>query len=396
MFILAKTRSGVSLPDVISTTVNAADGKHQGVLTVAFEDVDTVHMVGYGLGVWGSTTSSNSLPPTPFFEDKLQITVFAAGALPSPSTSSPGQTQTATIPSELASPASSVTVVTLASSSQSSGTGDQAQGPPKEDSMTSSGFGLADDNGGSFPTTPAPTTPDDAHSSASSHVNPPEMQHQSNIAVIIGASLGALALVILSFVMILRYRRRKQGGNWRIKRADKLHGEDMIERRGGNQLEKKAIVNNRDSAFEPLSSTTPAPLIASCGDDDVTSALFSASHSRRDSKSTLDHTIYTLAETESGTEATSTIELTSTEITHEYIRPRTDRQMEIEGKIFEIQGQIIRLNDRSRSSTDRSSTPMSMDSEMLKLRERVGRLREIQGEEWAMELTEEVPLEMVD
>ncbi|KAL0062842.1 hypothetical protein AAF712_010297 [Marasmius tenuissimus] len=263
-------------------------------------------------------------------------------------------------------------------------------------------LGVANSN--SFPIAATPTTPDGGNfslkpgSPQSSYPSGDEAsgsKNQSNIGAIIGATIGALVLFILSLFLIFHYRRQNVGKYWRPRKAQNFHGESMTQRREESQLEQKAIPNNRDSTFQPLSSTTPAPLIVNYGDDNVSTAS-DASHSRRDSRSTLDHTIYTISETESGKEVTSTLELASTEITHEYIRPRTDRQMEIERKIFELQGQIIRLNDQSRSSMNRSSTPMSMDPEMLKLRERVARLTELQGEEWAMELTEKVPLEMLD
>ncbi|KAL0062827.1 hypothetical protein AAF712_010281 [Marasmius tenuissimus] len=399
MFILGYNHPGLTHPVLLSTIVNTSVDVTRGVLTATFDHVAILHIDAYDLNP--SIPPSGSPLPA-FTVNVFDIDVLAAStssetSSPSAGMSAPGQAQmtgssqrTSTVQTSTPSPLSTTAVTGSVVSTQNFGSSDSTV--PGVASL----LGVA--NGGS------PTTPDTEHSALNpglpqssypSDDKPSGSKHQSNIAATIGATIGALAFLIFGPFLILHYRRRNEGRYWRPGRARAFHGESMIQRREENQLERKTIRNNRDSTFEPLSSTTPAPLIVNYGDVNV-SAASDASHSRGDSGSTLDHTLYTNPETESGKEATSTLELASTEITHEYIRPRTDRQMEIERKIFELQGQIIRLNDQSRSSMNRSSTPMSMDPEVLNLRERVARLTELRGEEWAMELAEKVPLEMLD
>ncbi|KAL0062843.1 hypothetical protein AAF712_010299 [Marasmius tenuissimus] len=442
--LLAKTHIDIGIVDpsiVITTTVET-----QGLLSLNFINVGTNSIVGYDLDhvSYDSIVKQVKPPPSPFFNDGPQITVFEAGFSPpppkttglSPPGGSPTGKPTQTGP-EPPRNTPSIRTLTTASPATLTGTGADAAtdagtgivtGPPSVSPTSNTPSGSASSNrgsptigrsgtgrlsmpdtsslpnGGGRSSTASGTPPADEGRPGSPQSSnppsggvPPDSKRHMSIGTIIGAILGTLAFIVL-LLFLFCCRRRIRQRNWPV-RPGTFYGEKMIKRREEDQIERKGIADRRASNSGLLSAATSALHIA--GEvDDSTSTVSGASSSRRDSEATFerpDYTIYTISEVGSSeVDATSTIEPASTEIAHEYITPRTDRQMEIEWKIFELQGQIIRLSDRSKSSEIVPSTPISIDLEMLKLREKVVRLRELQDEEWAREVTDEVPFEMLD
>ncbi|KAF9258709.1 hypothetical protein L218DRAFT_1004755 [Marasmius fiardii PR-910] len=110
-----------------------------------------------------------------------------------------------------------------------------------------------------------------------------------------------------------------------------------------------------------------------------------------------DYTIYTITESDSANESYAASEFTSTVEPSEYYyyggaAPRTDRQMDIEKRIFQLQGQLIDLLDRTRSTDSIPSIPSTIGE----VRDRIKKLRELQEGEWAREICDEPPAEMLD
>ncbi|KAL0057860.1 hypothetical protein AAF712_015481 [Marasmius tenuissimus] len=73
---------------------------------------------------------------------------------------------------------------------------------------------------------------------------------------------------------------------------------------------------------------------------------------------------------------------------------RTDRQMQIEQKIMELHGQLITLNERARSPDSNASEPRS-DTQMSETRERIEKLRGLMNGDWAREVDDEIPAEVL-
>ncbi|KAJ8091150.1 hypothetical protein PM082_024578 [Marasmius tenuissimus] len=362
--------AGIITPSVTVDTTNT-----QGVLTFTFPDGGkTKSMVAYDLDhvEYNSLVKVAQPRPSFFFDDTRQITVLAPGSSPPRTTSS---TSGRTIPTITESQFATAGLTTF-----------EAGNMPHE------GDTAGPESGKSTPLSSAPPQSDESPQS-----RPPPAKRQ-DIATIIGATIGSLASIILILFFIFCCRRQGRHGRSLLpEKPETFHGEKMIKKRAENPLKQRDTAHRRDSYPEASLTTTFVPRSPRCFDDNG-SASSSISASERISEATFessDYTSYTISETESEADVISTIKSTSTEITHEYITPRTDRQMEIERKIFELQSQMIRLSDRSGSSEIDSPTPMSMDPEIIKLRERIVRLEELRGEGWAMELTEEVPLEML-
>ncbi|KAK1235856.1 hypothetical protein PQX77_000906 [Marasmius sp. AFHP31] len=379
-------------------------GQTQGVLTFTFTFPDsgkTKYMVAYDLDRVEYDSLVKVVRPRPFVSYERQIIVLTADpslprAISSSSTGSitPGQT----LPTSTVSQSSiSSTPGSRTSAIPSSPT--VTVGSPDQDSRSAL-EGPSTFRTGNVPvqsdTFPEAGSEGGETTSDSSQSQPPPAKG-SDIATIIGATLGSLASIILILFFIFCCRRQGKH-SLLIEKSENFQGERMIKRREENQLQQKDIAHSKD--FDPEAPMTTMFAPHSSGHVDDTSSTFSgASDSERASETTLeshDYTIHTISESRNEPDVTSTIESTSTEITHEYITPRADRQMEIEKKIFELQGQIIRLSDRSRSSDIGLSTPSSMNTEIIDLRERVAKLKKLQGEGWAMELTEKVPLEMYE
>ncbi|KAL0056810.1 hypothetical protein AAF712_016579 [Marasmius tenuissimus] len=73
---------------------------------------------------------------------------------------------------------------------------------------------------------------------------------------------------------------------------------------------------------------------------------------------------------------------------------RTDRQMQIEQKIMELHGQLITLNERARSPDSNASEPRS-DTQISETRERIEKLRGLMNGDWAREVDDEIPAEVL-
>ncbi|KAK1235858.1 hypothetical protein PQX77_000909 [Marasmius sp. AFHP31] len=434
--LLAKTASSAPAAGQITPSIVVTGNvQTQGILSFTVVNPGAVSIVAYDLEQVDYSVIVNEVQPrpTPFVADPHRITLDGKGAPTTTSLSSPGSssqgrtTQTSETsqspPSQTPAHTAIATTAPSAHSGIGTGTGTGTGTPRTSNTSSLSGTPPSGQTsmtmtreGSVLPLTGAnssesrgqlgvtPSSGDDnplnanPSQSGPSGGGPPGSKRPPSIGAIIGAILGTLAFIVIILVLIFCCRRRIRQQKWRPLRPGAFHGEKMIKRREEDQLERKGNEDRRASNSELLSAATSVPHIA--GEvDDGTSTVSGVSSSRRDSEVTLerpDYTIYTISEIGSEADATSTIEPASTEIAHEYITPRTDRQMEIERKIFELQGQIIRLSDRSKSSDIVPSTPISIDLEMLKLREKVVRLRELQDEEWAREVTDEVPFEMLD
>ncbi|KAL0062825.1 hypothetical protein AAF712_010279 [Marasmius tenuissimus] len=229
--------------------------------------------------------------------------------------------------------------------------------------------------------------PGSPQSSDTSEIHTSGSKHHSNVGEIIGAALGSLAFIILALWLILHCRRHRKQTSWRAKKPEKFCRENMVRRRKDDQLDEKGVAGHLSVPRSALHAIT------FYGGD--TPTILNAPGSRRDSEARSERAespISTISTIDSQTDATSTVEPTFTEITHEYITPRTDRQMEIERKVLELQSRIIGLS----SSENVTSTCASMESEIVNLRECVVRLRVLQEGEWARELTDVVPVEMLN
>ncbi|KAL0062826.1 hypothetical protein AAF712_010280 [Marasmius tenuissimus] len=400
--MIAHTFPNEDVAGIITPSVTVDTTTTQGVLTFTFPDGGkTKSMVAYDLDRVEYNSLVKVAQPRPYTSNYRPCPWFIPTSnnqldLGSNYTAYHGVAilrRTSSTPDSTISAAQSTTPIAITRGSNRD-SGSATAGPTtfEAGNMPHEGDTAGPESGKSTPLSSAPPQSDESPQS-----RPPPAKRQ-DIATIIGATIGSLASIILIlFFIFCRRRQGKHGRSLLPEKPEAFHGEKMIKKRAENPLQQRDTAHRRDSYPEASLTTTFVLRSPRCFDDNG-SASSSISASERISEATFessDYTSYTISETESEADVISTIKSTSTEITHEYITPRTDRQMEIERKIFELQSQMIRLSDRSGSSEIDSPTPMSMDPEIIKLRERIVRLEELRGEGWAMELTEEVPLEML-
>ncbi|KAK1228862.1 hypothetical protein PQX77_008093 [Marasmius sp. AFHP31] len=226
-------------------------------------------------------------------------------------------------------------------------------------------------------TSTATTGPGNAHPSG------------SNLGNILGGVFGALALVLLTMLAIFCYRRRNKD---RQVQSRKLAGtpitffkDKMVHRLDDQSQEgEKSLPGHWDSDQEWLPPSAFVAHSTNWKDPDGTSLTDSLTTDLPLS------TAYAYTITEDESDITSTITGGLSEIPNNAkgglhgAGARTDRQMEIEGKIFELQRDIIRMRATGGDAVD-----------VAQLRDRIERLRQLQGGKWARELSNEVPSEMV-
>ncbi|KAJ8093827.1 hypothetical protein PM082_009690 [Marasmius tenuissimus] len=227
-----------------------------------------------------------------------------------------------------------------------------------------------------------PTSTSAAPSAALPSGTPP-VTGKPNIGTIIGAVLGALLLLILILVVILCYRRRRkhrQDKWWKPAGGRITFFNDKMVNRPDEESEKgKAHGDNRGLFGHSIFASKTAHQRETDGMSSVDSFASDLPLS----------TAYTSTISEYESDSTSTFTMGLSEASTDVkgdghgTGARTERQMEIEGKIFELQREIIGLRAAGANATD-----------VMQLRERIERLRNIQGEKWAMEVTDEVPSEM--
>ncbi|KAL0070361.1 hypothetical protein AAF712_002551 [Marasmius tenuissimus] len=210
----------------------------------------------------------------------------------------------------------------------------------------------------------------------------PPVTHKTNVGTIIGAILGALLLLILVLVVILCYRRRRkhrQDKWWKPAEGRITFFKDKMVNRPDEESEKeKARGDDRGlfgySVFASKTArqkeTDGMSSVDSFASDLPLSTAYTSTISDYESDST---STFTMGLSEASTDVKG----------NGYTGARTERQMEIEGKIFELQREIIGLRAAGADATD-----------VMRLRERIERLRDVQGETWAMEVTDKVPIEM--
>ncbi|KAL0057181.1 hypothetical protein AAF712_016186 [Marasmius tenuissimus] len=226
------------------------------------------------------------------------------------------------------------------------------------------------------------TGPGSAHPS----INPTQTR-QSNIGMILGVVLGALALVLLTLLAIFCYRRRNKNSQDKLckpaRRLTTFFRDKMINRLDNqSRKEERILPDPQDTDQGRLATSVFASTTMHREDTDRMSSVNSFTS---DIPVSMAHTYFT---SESGSDITTAITPEISEdpknIEGRYgARARTDRQMEIEEKIFELQREVIQLRAAGDTTTD-----------ILELRDRIESLRQLQGEKWAMELSDEVPREM--
>ncbi|KAJ8093830.1 hypothetical protein PM082_009693 [Marasmius tenuissimus] len=212
---------------------------------------------------------------------------------------------------------------------------------------------------------------------------------QSNIGTILGAVLGVLILLISIILAIICCRRRNKNHHnilWKPAGRPITFFKDKMVHRSDDQSEtgEKSLPGRWDSDREWLPTSVFAAHSIHEKDTDGMSLTDSLTTDLPLS------TAYAYTITEYESDITSTIAGGLSEVSNNAkggvygAGARTDRQMEIEGKIFELQREILRMRAAGGDPTD-----------VAKLRDRIERLRQLQGGKWAMELSNEVPSEMV-
>ncbi|KAF9264423.1 hypothetical protein L218DRAFT_943868 [Marasmius fiardii PR-910] len=214
--------------------------------------------------------------------------------------------------------------------------------------------------------------------------------HSPNLSIIVGVILGVIAFIVLLLFTICIYRRkRKIRSTPGILEA--FYREKMIK-------SAERVPEPPPSDLEPLNKARLS-VISEVSTHGERSTTDTSIHLSSDIASLQgpDYTIYTITESDSANESYAASEFTSTVEPSEYYyyggaAPRTDRQMDIEKRIFQLQGQLIDLLDRTRSTDSIPSIPSTIGE----VRDRIKKLRELQEGEWAREICDEPPAEMLD
>ncbi|KAL0070363.1 hypothetical protein AAF712_002553 [Marasmius tenuissimus] len=217
----------------------------------------------------------------------------------------------------------------------------------------------------------------------------PSQTRKSDIGTILGVLLGLLALTLMILFAIFYYRRRnknRQDDSRKLsERPITFFKDKMIHRLDDqSQTEEKNLPGHWDSDREWL---PPSFFVAHSIDQKDTDGMSLTDSLTTDLPLSTAYA-YTITEYES--DITSTIAGGLSEVSNNAkggvygAGARTDRQMEIEGKIFELQREILGMRAAGGDPTD-----------VAKLGDRIERLRQLQGGKWAMELSDEVPSEIV-
>ncbi|KAK1223738.1 hypothetical protein PQX77_013391, partial [Marasmius sp. AFHP31] len=392
-----------------------------GVTVGTHEDVLPPCQISGGGGLFGKPTGSTGDVKGPDTPDNSPNNSHDDSHDDSRSTLSPLALTTPTVPIN---PATSTTVAAttpLASGGQDGTPNDSSHSPASDSSPASipvtgstpstqdpnsigggsaqqiskptrAGLGSGQTGGNSSPANlanssqpPPPATP--TETSTTPPIGTPPITRNPNIGTIIGPVLGALLLLILVLLVILCYRRRRKH---RQNRTWKPFGRNIIffNDKMVNRTDDESIMEETQKAHgddRGLFGYSIFPSKAARQKD--TDGMSSVDSLTSDLPLSTAYT-YTISEYDSDTSSTITAGLSevSTDVKGGGYEAgaRTDRQMEIEGNIFELQREIIELRAAGADATD-----------VMRLRERIERLRQVQGEKWAMEVTDEVPLEMV-
>ncbi|KAJ8090111.1 hypothetical protein PM082_018694 [Marasmius tenuissimus] len=202
---------------------------------------------------------------------------------------------------------------------------------------------------------------------------------KNRAGTIAGATIGAVAgivLVLLGVLLLLQRRRRQR-------RSTPIRDDDP------ETFSRERMIKERDPTSHPASHTSHTShtreyeaiptIVVNHSKTNTPTAGLSVPPSR---SSSMDDT------TTIGDNRDS------------YIPPprpgtaRTDRQMQIEQKIMELHGRLITLNERARSPDSNASEPRS-DTQMSETRERIEKLRGLMNGDWAREVDDEIPAEVL-
>ncbi|KAK1217392.1 hypothetical protein PQX77_019932 [Marasmius sp. AFHP31] len=423
--LLTSKIMGIFAVDAYDTgTLSASElqRRGEGCITgpIATDTLPTCH-IGGGGGLFGEPTGLTGGLEGPDNSPSDSPSALTHPTLSPPARTTPPASTVPTVPINTATSTTIATTTPLASGGQDGTPNDSSHGPASDSSPASilvtastpptqnpnligggsaqqvskppgAGRGSVQTGGNSGPANlanssqqPPPATP--TETSATPPIGTPPITRNPNIGTIIGPVLGALLLLILVLLVILCYRRRRkhrQDKSWKsFGRHNIFFNEKMVK-----QPDDESIMEETQKAHgddRGLFGYSIFPSKAARQKD--TDGMSSVDSLTSDLPLSTAYT-YTISEYESDSSSTITAGLSevSTDVKGGGYEAgaRTDRQMEIEGNIFELQREIIELRAAGADASD-----------VMRLRERIERLRQVQGEKWAMEVTDEVPPEMV-
>ncbi|KAJ8089896.1 hypothetical protein PM082_018474 [Marasmius tenuissimus] len=235
-------------------------------------------------------------------------------------------------------------------------------------------------------------------------VESPGTRREEPKAIIAGSIIGGIAFLVLVIALIWLVLRRsgRQG------RSDHLEGlrRDMmvsapatVEMTASSRCPKGALTRaegSRHSKVDSISSTTPLRETFEGEHDNtssVSTSIYSCARTGTKSLAASDVSSTTVASYEAASEISippSILVSINPAPSPAYLgmpsRARTDRQMQIEQKIFELQGLFITANG---SGEEKSRT-------MTELKERIEKVKDLRESEWAYGGNGEVPNILID
>ncbi|KIK53882.1 hypothetical protein GYMLUDRAFT_49178 [Collybiopsis luxurians FD-317 M1] len=210
-------------------------------------------------------------------------------------------------------------------------------------------------------------------------------QSNTHLGAIVGGALGgavAVMLILIALCIWGKYRRKRQLGN--RERHATFHGDMMVKSQVGSfaafnpfsvppvepaSRHTRSVASSRNSSVDGTNEMTPAL------ESYARSVSSSNSERQGDGESSLHR----------DSRGSETYENTRPGFGR--LSPRTDRQMDIEQKIYDLKAQLIALSDGSQGSESTDS----QDSQIVDIRAKIKRLENLELSDWAMELTNEVP-----
>ncbi|KAG7087064.1 hypothetical protein E1B28_013047 [Marasmius oreades] len=401
VFQLAKG-SGTKLPDfnwkTIGPIISVDQDTTQGIVSVNFDDaLSQVTIVAY------ETLFKAEIPKLPgFFTDPNPITIMMTPPPPPPASQNTVLVSLSRTVDSTTTPPPSLSTIPSSHSSTvgnsspmitSTAVGSNTNELPTfaavlPDSSLASVADTESETGQLLTVTAAGTTsaPHGGNKNPISPSSPSDaLQSHPNVGVIVGATIGSILFVIMLFLLVVCARRRNLQKRYRSALSGRFYRDKMI------KSEERLPIPEDQPDFNPFDPFNEPKNVfpASRNLKNVTSPSPDVTHLQ-----VPHHATYTVTETgsayesyEGGSEYASTVDHTDP---YCGIAPRTERQMDIERKIFQLQEQLIRLRGESRST---ASTP-SISSTVGDIRERIERLKVLQEGQWARELSDEVPMEM--
>ncbi|ESK85754.1 hypothetical protein Moror_2463 [Moniliophthora roreri MCA 2997] len=190
---------------------------------------------------------------------------------------------------------------------------------------------------------------------------------KSNTGTIVGSVIGGLVFIAFLALIFLYFRRRRSRN--RVHETDEFFKEKMVKQPDDTHYPFAAAA----AAYSPSHRREPSR-------EEQVPAL--RSYSREGSPTSSAHE--TTITARSGGEDEVTTRVPS----------RTDRQMEIEERIQQLEAQLITLYDKSRVPRSQGKNSPE-EAQMGEVRGKIERLQALKNLDWALELSDERPPDMM-